>query len=110
MKGTSFSILLFVLGLIIGIIIILIINYLKNKTKEKNAESIIDKAKKEADKIKRDSLFETKEEIHKLKMDADREVKERKQEALKVKSQFLNIGGDMKARVLNSILKQAKLK
>ncbi len=89
MKGTSFSILLFVLGLIIGIIVILIINYLKNKTKEKNAESIIDKAKKEADKIKRDSLFETKEEIHKLKMDADREVKERKQEALKAEERLI---------------------
>ena len=33
-----------------------------HKAKEKNAESIIDKAKKEADKLKRDSLFETKEE------------------------------------------------
>ena len=89
MKGTSFSILLFVLGLIIGIILILVINYLKNKTKEKNAESIIDKAKKEADKIKRDSLFETKEEIHKLKMDADKEVKERKQEALKAEERLM---------------------
>ncbi len=89
MKGTSFSILLFVLGLIIGIILILVINYLKNKTKEKTAESIIDKAKKEADKIKRDSLFETKEDIHKLKMDADKEIKERKQEALKAEERLI---------------------
>ena len=35
---------------------------------------------KDAEKIKRDSLFETKEEIHKLKMEADKEVKERKKE------------------------------
>ncbi len=89
MKGTSFSILVFVLGLIIGIVAILVINYLKNKSIEKNAESIIDKAKKEADKIKRDSLFETKEDIHKLKMDADKEIKERKQEALKAEERLI---------------------
>lgn len=89
MKGTSFSILVFVLGLIIGIILILVINYLKNKSIEKNAESIIDKAKKEADKIKRDSLFETKEDIHKLKMEADKEIKERKQEALKAEERLI---------------------
>ena len=81
MSDTVFSILLFVLGLVVGVIALIIINKIKNKAKEKNAESIIDKAKKEADKIKRDSLFETKEEIHKLKLDADKEVKERKSEA-----------------------------
>ena len=68
MNDTMFSILAFVLGLIIGIIAILIINNLKNKKREKTADSIIEKAKKEADKIKRDSLFETKEDIHKLKL------------------------------------------
>ena len=81
MSDTVFSILLFVLGLVVGAVVLIIINKIKNKAKEKNAESIIDKAKKEADKIKRDSLFETKEEIHKLKIEADKEVKERKNEA-----------------------------
>ena len=75
MNDTFFSILAFVLGLIIGIILLLIINYLKNKQREKTADSIIEKAKKEADKIKRDSLFETKEDIHKLKLEADKEIK-----------------------------------
>ena len=80
MNDTVFSILAFVLGLIIGIIAIIIINYLKNKRNEKLANSIIEKAKKEAEKIKRDSLFETKEDIHKLKMEADKEIKEKKNE------------------------------
>ena len=80
MNETGFSILLFVLGLIIGLVVITVINILKKKNEAKTADSIIDVAKKDAEKLKRDTLFETKEEIHKLKMDADKEIKERKGE------------------------------
>ena len=76
MNETVFSILLFVLGLIVGLVSIIVINILKKKNQEKEADSIIEKAKKDADKIKRESLFETKEEIHKLKIEADKEIKE----------------------------------
>lgn len=78
MNETVFSILLFVLGLIVGLVSIIVINILKEKNQEKEADSIIEKAKKDADKIKRESLFETKEEIHKLKIEADKEIKEKK--------------------------------
>ena len=80
MNETVFSILLFVLGLIIGLVVITVINILKKKNEAKTADSIIDVAKKDAEKLKRDTLFETKEEIHKLKMDADKEIKEKKGE------------------------------
>ena len=80
MNETVFSILLFVLGLIVGLVSIIVINVLKKKNQEKEADSIIEKAKKDADKIKRESLFETKEEIHKLKIEADKEIKEKKGE------------------------------
>ena len=80
MNKTLFSILAFILGLIIGVIILAIINYLKNKNKEKKADLIISSAKKEADKIKRETLFETKEEINKLKLEADKSIKEKKSE------------------------------
>ena len=80
MNETVFSILLFVLGLIIGLVSILVINALKKKRETTEADTIIDKAKKDAEKIKRDSLFETKEEIHKLKIEADKEIKEKKGE------------------------------
>ena len=80
MNKTLFSILAFILGLIIGVIILAIINYLKNKNKEKKADLIISSAKKEADKIKRETLFETKEEINKLKLEADKNIKEKKSE------------------------------
>ena len=80
MSETGFSILLFVLGLIVGLVVITVVNVLKKKSEAKTADSIIDVAKKDAEKIKRDTLFETKEEIHKLKMDADKEIKEKKGE------------------------------
>ena len=78
MNETVFSILLFVLGLIIGLVVITVINILKKKNEAKTADSIIDVAKKDAEKLKRDTLFETKEEIHKLKMDADKKLKRKK--------------------------------
>ncbi|MBQ9853811.1 MAG: ribonuclease Y [Bacilli bacterium] len=89
MNDTIFSILMFILGLILGIIILIIVNKIKLKRKEKLADSIIDKAKKEADKLKRDSLFETKEEIHKLKLDADKEIKEKKNEVKAAEERLL---------------------
>ena len=89
MNDTIFSILLFVLGLIIGIGVLSIINYIKNKQKENKADSIIDKAKKEADKIKRETLFETKEEVNKLKLAADKEIKEKKNEVKESEERIL---------------------
>ena len=89
MNKTVFSILSFVLGIIIGVIILLIINYLKNKKTEKKADSIITSAKKEAEKIKRESIFETKEEINRLKLDADKEIKEKKNEVKESEERLL---------------------
>lgn len=80
MDKTTLSILLSVVGIIVGIIIMFVINYLKGNNANKKAESILDKARKEAEKNKRDAVLEAKEEIHRLKMDAEREIKERKQE------------------------------
>ena len=45
-----------------------------------DTNKIIEKAKKEADKIKRDTILETKEEVHKLKIESDKEIKEKKNE------------------------------
>ena len=89
MNNTVFSILAFVLGIIIGIVVYLIINHMKNKRTEKKADSIISSAKKEADKIKRESIFETKEEINKLKLEADKEIKEKKNEVKETEERIL---------------------
>lgn len=89
MDNIAFSILIFILGLILGIVVILITNYIKNKQRENKADSIIANAKKESDKLKRESLFETKEEINKLKLDAEKVIKEKKTEAKIIEDRLL---------------------
>ena len=78
MNEVIFSILLVLIGLFVGIIIMFLINYLKGVKAKADAEKIIENAKKEADKIKRDSILESKEEMHKLKIEVEKEIKERK--------------------------------
>lgn len=80
MNSVIFSILVFILGLIIGVIAIIVVGAIKRKRDQALVVSIIENAKKEADKLKRDSILEYKEEIHKMKLDADKEIKEKKSE------------------------------
>ena len=74
------SILLVIVGLIGGLVFTTIFNSLRENNANKRIEAIIEKARKEAEKTKRDSILETKEEIHKWKLDYDKEVKEKKLE------------------------------
>ena len=98
MDGIWFSILLVILGFVFGIIGVIAFNYINMKKDTKKAESIIDIAKKEADKIKRDSLFETKEEIHKLKLETDKEIKEKKNEIKESEERLLQRENNMDRR------------
>ncbi|MFA5602161.1 MAG: ribonuclease Y [Bacilli bacterium] len=74
------SVLLSIFGIFLGIFLTVIFNYIKRRNMDNKIENILEKAKKEAEKIKRESILETKEEQHKLKMEFDKEIKERKQE------------------------------
>lgn len=69
-----------ILGLIFGSLLTIILVSFVTKSKEKKSDNIIEKAKKEADKFRRDTLLEIKEEQHKLKQETEKELKERKQE------------------------------
>ena len=80
MDKTLLSILLSIGGIIVGIVIMFIINYLRGSNANRKADSILEKARKEAEKNKRDTILEAKEEIHRMKMDAEKEVRDRKQE------------------------------
>ena len=80
MDNILFSILFGILGLFVGVIIMIALNYFKTSLATKKAEMILEKANKEAEKIKRDHLLEAKEEAHKLKIDLDKEIKEKKNE------------------------------
>ena len=80
MNNTIFSILLVVVGLFVGAFIMLIINKLKVSAAQKEADKLIQDAKREAEKAKRDGILELKEESYKLKNQTDAEVKEKKKE------------------------------
>ena len=80
MNNIVFSILLILIGLFVGIISMIILNSIKLMNASKKVQSLLDNAKKEADKLKRDSILEAKEENHRLKVELDKETKEKKQE------------------------------
>ena len=98
MNDIIFSILLLLVGLLFGIIIAFVINYIKGTGASKKAETILEKAKKEADKIKRDSLLELKEETYKLKVETDKEIKEKKNEAKEAEERIIVREGNMDRR------------
>lgn len=80
MNEIMFSILLVLIGLFVGIISMLIFHYIRGIHSAKKIEMLLENAKKDTEKMKRDSILEAKEEIHRLKIDADREIKEKKAE------------------------------
>ena len=98
MNNMIFSILLIIIGLIVGFGISFIINLLRGNIASKKAESIINQAKKDADKIKRDSILEQKEESHRLKMDLDKEIKEKKAEIKEQEERILQRESSMDKR------------
>lgn len=90
MGNIVFSILLVLIGIFIGVIFILIINYLRGVSSSKKIDTMLEKARKDAEKIKRDYLLEAKEETHKLKADTDKEIKEKKLEIKESEDRLLN--------------------
>ncbi len=80
MNNVIFSILLVVVGLFVGAFVMMIINKFRVSAAQKEADKLIQDAKKEADKAKRDGILELKEESFKLKKQTDEEIREKKKE------------------------------
>ena len=80
MENKLIFVLLVFVGIILGVFLTILINHLRSKSLSKKNEQMKESARKEAEKIKRDSILDAKEEIHKLKMETDREIKEKKSE------------------------------
>ena len=78
------------IGLFVGIIAILIINFIRSKNVNRTANKIIENAKKEADKHRRDALLELEEESYKLKQELDAEIKEKKAESKEAEGRLLS--------------------
>ncbi len=89
MEFNTMSILALIIGLIAGAVLIFIFVVLTGAGAGKKAEKLLENAKKEAEKHKRDSLLEIKEESYKLKQELESEIKERKQEVLSQEERLL---------------------
>ena len=98
MNNIAFSILLVLIGIFIGIICIIIFNYFRENNTSKKIDKMQEKAKKDADKIKRDYLLEAKDEAHKLKIETDAYVKEKKQEIKEGEERLLTREANMDRR------------
>ncbi len=87
---TTTSIITLIIGLFAGGAGIYVVIVLTGAGVGKKAEKLLADAKKEAEKHKRDTLLELKEESYKLKNETDKEIKERKQEILASEDRLLN--------------------
>ena len=68
------------LGIAAGIGLAVFFAYIRGNGIAKKANKMIEEAKKEAEKQKRDRILELKEEGYKLKQETERELKEKKEE------------------------------
>ncbi|MGI5825472.1 MAG: ribonuclease Y [Bacillota bacterium] len=74
-----------------------------------SVQQILDDAKKSADAKKREALLEAKEEIHKLRSEADKDIKERRNEVSKMERRMLQKEESLDKKIDNVERKEAKL-
>ena len=92
------SITLILLGLFIGVLVVIALNNLKATRTSKKIEQLLEQAKKDAEKLKRDYSLDAKEEAHKIKIDTDKEVKEKKAEVKESEERLLQRENSMDRR------------
>ena len=100
MNDILIFILLVLIGIIVGALLIIVINVIKGNTVSKKNQLMIESTKKEADKIKRDSILETKEELHRLKLETEKELKEKKLEVKEAENRLTQRESNMDKREL----------
>ena len=89
MEFNAMSILTLAIGFFVGFLVVFIIYVIRNNQNENKANKLIEDAKREADKHKRDSLMELKEESYRLKQEIDKEIKEKKAEMKDTENRLL---------------------
>ena len=89
MEFNTMSILTLVIGFFVGFLIVFIVYMIRSNQNESKANKLIEDAKKEADKHKRNSLMELKEESYRLKQETDKEIKEKKAEMKDTESRLM---------------------
>ena len=100
MDNIIMYILLALIGIAVGAGLITLLNTIRGNSLSKKRDSMLESTKKEADKIKRDSILETKEELHKLKMDTEKELREKKDEIKESENRLTQRESNMDKREL----------
>jgi ribonuclease Y len=98
MDKNPMAMLTLLIGAIIGAVIMIIIMIIKNKATENKANKLIEDALKEAERKKRDSLLELKEESYRLKQETDKEIKEKKNELKDTEERLIQREGSLDKR------------
>jgi ribonuclease Y len=97
-KQIVFSALLILIGLILGIFLIILLSYIRRTKTTNKIKEMLEKARKEAEKIKREGILEQKEETHRLKLEFDKELKEKKADLKETKDRLLQREKNMDKR------------
>ena len=80
MNEMLLSILLIIFGLVCGFGLTFLVAYIREGTTSKKIDKMLSDAEKNADKIKRDAVMEAKEKSYQLKLEVDKDIKEKKSE------------------------------
>ena len=97
-KQIVFSALLILIGLILGIFLIILLSYIRRTKTTNKIKEMLEKARKEAEKIKREGILEQKEETHRLKLEFDKELKEKKDDLKETEDRLLQREKNMDKR------------
>ena len=80
MNEMLLSILLIIFGLTCGFGLTFLVAYIREGTTSKKIDKMLSDAEKNAEKIKRDAVMEAKEKSYQLKLEVDKDIKEKKSE------------------------------
>jgi len=97
MGGETMDTIIFVISILLALFVGAVVSYFVCKKIEENkvagakseAERIIEDGVRESDSLKKEALLEAKDEIHKLRTDAEREIRERRSELQKQENRLL---------------------
>ena len=86
-----------IISILLGLIIGAVVGYFYRKSvaeakiagAKDAAEQILEDAKRDAEALKKEALLEAKDDIHKLRSEAEREIRERRNELLKQENRLL---------------------
>ena len=98
MNNIVFSILLIMIGLVCGFGLTLLVNLLRENATSNKIALMLEEAKKNAEKVKRDTIMEAKEKAYQLKNDVDKEIKEKKAELKETENRLLQRENSMDKR------------